>query len=118
QGQWIPVLSVIAAVTMIVGTVVGVVQTNVKRMLAYSGIAHAGYLLLGIVAANRDGKASILFYLLTYAVTNLGALGLVALLGTSQRQHDELRDFSGLWQSRPGLAALMTTFLLSLGGLP
>jgi NADH-quinone oxidoreductase subunit N len=118
QGQWIPVLSVMAGVTMIVGTVVGVVQTNIKRMLAYSSIAHAGYLLLGIVSANRDGKASILFYLLAYAVTNIGALGIVALLGTAQNQHDELRDFAGLWRSRPGLAALMTVFLLSLGGIP
>jgi NADH-quinone oxidoreductase subunit N len=118
QAHWIPVLSVMAGATMILGTVVGVVQTNVKRMLAYSSIAHAGYLLLGIVAANSAGKAAILFYLLAYAVTNLGALGLVALLGTSQHQHDELRDFSGLWQSRPGLAGLMTIFLLSLGGLP
>jgi len=118
QGQWIPVLSVIAAVTMIVGTVVGVVQTNVKRMLAYSSIAHAGYLLLGIVSANSAGKAAILFYLLAYAVTNIGALGIVALLGTAQHQHDELRDFAGLWRSRPALAGLMTVFLLSLGGIP
>ncbi len=118
QAQWIPVLSAIAVVTMIVGTVVGVVQTNVKRMLAYSSIAHAGYILLGIISANRDGKASILFYLLAYAVTNIGALGIVALLGTQQNQHDELRDFAGLWRSRPGLAALMTIFLLSLGGIP
>ena len=69
---------------MIVGTVVGVVQTNVKRMLAYSSIAHGGYMLLGIVAANSAGKAAILFYLLGYAVTNIGALGIVALLGTAQ----------------------------------
>ena len=74
------VLSVVAGITMIFGTVVGVVQTNVKRMLAYSSIAHAGYILLGIVSANRDGKAAILFYLLAYAVTNIGALGIVALL--------------------------------------
>jgi NADH-quinone oxidoreductase subunit N len=87
-------------------------------MLAYSSIAHAGYLLLGIVSANRDGKAAILFYLLAYAVTNIGALGIVALLGTGRHQHDELRDFSGLWQSRPGLTGLMTVFLLSLGGIP
>ena len=86
QAQWIPVLSVIAALTMIVGTVVGVVQTNIKRMLAYSSIAHAGYLLLGIVAANSAGKAAILFYLLAYAVTNLGALGIVALLGTPRER--------------------------------
>ena len=118
QAQWIPVLSVIAAITMIVGTVVGVVQSNVKRMLAYSSIAHAGYLLLGIVAASSTGKAAVLFYLLAYAVTNLGALGIVALLGTGNREHDELRDFAGLWRSRPALAGLMTVFLLSLGGLP
>ena len=87
-------------------------------MLAYSSIAHAGYLLLGIVSANSAGKAAILFYLLTYAVTNIGALGIVALLGTAQNQHDQLRDFAGLWRSRPGLRALMTIFLLSLGGFP
>ena len=118
QGQWVPVLSVIAALTMIVGTVVGVVQTNIKRMLAYSSIAHAGYLMLGIIATNDTGKAAILFYLLAYAVTNLGALGIVAILGTPREEHDELRDFAGLWQSRPALAALMTVFLLSLGGFP
>ena len=108
----------IAVVTMVLGTVVGVVQTNVKRMLAYSSVAHAGYLLLGIIAANSTGKAAVLFYLMTYAVSNLGALGIVALLSTAENQHDELRDFAGLWKSRPGLAALMTVFLLSLGGFP
>jgi NADH-quinone oxidoreductase subunit N len=118
KDQWIPLLSVVAAATMILGTVVGVVQSNVKRMLAYSSIAHAGYLLLGIIATNETGKAAVLFYLLAYAVTNLGALGIVALLGTPQDQHDELRDFAGLWRSRPGLAGLMTVFLLSLGGFP
>ena len=118
QSQWIPVLSVIAAATMILGSVVGVVQTNVKRMLAYSSIAHAGYLMLGIIAANSTGKSAVLFYLLTYAVSNLGALGIVALLSSAENQHDELRDFAGLWRSRPGLAGLMTVFLLSLGGFP
>ena len=118
QAQWIPVLSAIAVATMILGTVVGVVQTNIKRMLAYSSIAHAGYLMLGIIAANSTGKAAVLFYLLTYAVSNLGAMGIVALLGSAQHQHDQLRDFAGLYKSRPGLAALMTIFLLSLGGFP
>jgi NADH-quinone oxidoreductase subunit N len=118
QAHWIPVLSAIAAATMIAGTVIGVVQTNIKRMLAYSSIAHAGYLLLGIISANATGKAAILFYLLAYAVTNLGALGIVAILGTPQNEHDQLRDFAGLWNSRPALAGLMTIFLLSLGGFP
>jgi NADH-quinone oxidoreductase subunit N len=103
---------------MILGTVVGVVQTNIKRMLAYSSIAHAGYLLLGIIAANSAGKTAILFYLLVYAVSNLGALGIVALLGTPENEHDQLRDFAGLKESRPALAALMLIFLLSLGGIP
>jgi NADH-quinone oxidoreductase subunit N len=118
QSHWVPILSVISALTMIVGTVVGVLQSNIKRMLAYSSIAHAGYLMLGIVAANSSGKAAVLFYLLAYAVANLGALGIVALLGTAEHPHDELRDFAGLWQTRPGLAGLMTVFLLSLGGFP
>ena len=118
QGQWIPVLSVIAALTMVVGTVLGVVQTNLKRMLAYSSIAHAGYLLLGIIAASTAGRAALLFYLLAYAVTNLGALGIIALLGTPENEHDELRDFAGLYHTRPGLSALLAIFLLSLGGFP
>ena len=118
QTEWIPVLSAVAAATMILGTVVGVVQTNIKRMLAYSSIAHAGYLLLGIISTTATGKAAVLFYLASYAVTNLGALGIVALLGTPQHEHDELRDFAGLWRSRPALAGIMTIFLLSLGGFP
>jgi NADH-quinone oxidoreductase subunit N len=118
QAEWLPILSVIAGLTMIVGTVLGVVQTNIKRMLAYSSIAHAGYLLLGIVAANSAGKAAILFYLLIYAFTNLGALGIVSLLASPDSEHAELRDFAGLAKARPGIAALMTVFLLSLGGFP
>jgi NADH-quinone oxidoreductase subunit N len=118
RGDWTPVLWAVAMVTMVVGTVVGVAQSNVKRMLAYSSIAHAGYLLVGLVAANDVGKAAILFYLLVYAVTNLGAFGVIALLSTADRPHDELRDFTGLWYSKPVIAGLMTVFLLSLGGLP
>ena len=118
ESQWIPTLSAISALTMIVGSVLGLLQNNIKRMLAYSSIAHAGYMLLGIVAANSTGKAAVLFYLLAYAVANLGALGIVALLGTAEHPHDQLRDFAGLSRTHPGLAALMTVFLLSLGGFP
>jgi NADH-quinone oxidoreductase subunit N len=118
RADWIPILWGVAMLTMIVGTFVGVAQTNLKRMLAYSSIAHAGYLLVGLIAANEVGKAAILFYLLAYAVTNLGAFGIIALLSTPDRPHEDLRDFTGLWYSRPALAGLMTVFLLSLGGLP
>jgi NADH-quinone oxidoreductase subunit N len=118
QAQWAPMLSAIAVATMVLGAVMGVLQNNIKRMLAYSSVAHAGYLLLGIIAANSAGKSAVLFYLLTYAVANLGALGIVSLLGTASQPHDQLRDFGGLWKTRPALAGLMTVFLLSLGGFP
>ena len=116
--DWAPVIWILAAATMILGTVVGVAQSNLKRMLAYSSIAHGGYLLVGLVAANDVGKAAILFYLLAYAVTNLAAFGVIAMLGSRDRANDELHDYAGLWHSHPALAALMTVCLLSLGGIP
>jgi len=116
--EWAPVLWAIAAATMILGTVVGVAQTSLKRMLAYSSIAHGGYILAGLVAGNDVGKAAILFYLAAYALTNLGAFGVIALLGTRERANDDLRDYAGLFHSHPTLAVLMTFFLLSLGGFP
>ena len=118
HGQWWIVVWTIAAATMIVGTVVGVAQGNIKRMLAYSSIAHAGYLLVALVSANDVAKGAVLFYLLAYAVTNVGAFGVVALVDAVDRPNDEIRDFAGLWNEHPGLAALMTIFLLSLGGFP
>lgn len=118
HGDWTQVLWIIAAATMIVGTVVGVVQSSVKRMLAYSSIAHGGYLLVALVSANDVAKSAILFYLLTYAVTNLGAFGVIGLLETSDRPNDQVRDYAGLWNDQPTLALMMTLFLLSLGGFP
>jgi NADH-quinone oxidoreductase subunit N len=117
-SDWAPVVWAIAAATMVIGTVVGVAQTSLKRMLAYSSIAHGGYLLLGIIAGSDVGKAAILYYLAAYALTNLGAFGIIALLGSRDRANDDLRDYAGLWNSHPALAALMTFFLLSLGGFP
>ncbi|HMD34696.1 MAG TPA: NADH-quinone oxidoreductase subunit N, partial [Vicinamibacterales bacterium] len=117
HDEWAPVLWVVAAATMIVGTVVGVAQSSVKRMLAYSSIAHGGYLLLALLSGDT-GRGAILFYLLAYAVTNLGAFGVIAVLETGDRPNDRVSDYAGLWSSRPALAALMTVFLLSLGGFP
>jgi NADH-quinone oxidoreductase subunit N len=117
-ATWAPMLWMLAAVTMVVGTVVGVAQTNVKRLLAYSSIAHAGYLLVALVAANDVGKGAILFYLLVYAVTNVGAFGVIGMMETADRPNDRIQDFAGLWHTRPRLAGLMTIFLLSLGGFP
>ncbi len=118
SAQWAPLLGASAIATMVVGTVVGVAQTSVKRMLAYSSIAHGGYLLVGLVAGNDVGKAAILYSLAAYALTNLGAFGVIALLGSRERANDDLRDYAGLWYSHPALATLMTIFLLSLGGFP
>jgi NADH-quinone oxidoreductase subunit N len=118
RPEWTTLVAGIAIVTMVVGTVVGVVQSNAKRMLAYSSIAHAGYLLVGLVAASNTGKAAILFYLAVYAVANLGAFGVIAGIATRERPNGELADFTGLWYARPALAALMAVFLLSLGGFP
>jgi NADH-quinone oxidoreductase subunit N len=127
RADWGAVLWVVAAATMVLGTVVGVVQANVKRMLAYSSIAHGGYLLVALLSANDLGKGAVLFYLLTYAVTNLGAFGVIGLLEAADRTdrsagtvvaNDQVRDYAGLWYSHPVLAGLMTVFLLSLGGFP
>ncbi len=118
RGNWSEVIWILAAATMILGTVVGVVQSNVKRMLAYSSIGHGGYLLVALVSGNDFGKGAVLFYLLTYAITNIGAFGVIALIETTDRKNDQVSDYAGLWSERPVLAALMTIFLLSLGGFP
>ncbi|MBI3490823.1 MAG: NADH-quinone oxidoreductase subunit N [Acidobacteria bacterium] len=128
RADWGAILWVVAAATMVLGTVVGVVQSSVKRMLAYSSIAHGGYLLVALLAANDLGKGAVLFYLLAYAVTNLGAFGVIGLLESSARQspatshqppqNDQVRDYAGLGHTHPVLAGLMTVFLLSLGGFP
>jgi NADH-quinone oxidoreductase subunit N len=95
-----------------------VTQSSVKRMLAYSSIGHGGYLLVALVSANDYGKGAVLFYLLTYAITNLGAFGVIGLLEDYDRPNDKVADYAGLWHDHPALAALMTMFMLSLGGFP
>jgi NADH-quinone oxidoreductase subunit N len=118
RGEWSLIVWTIAAATMILGTVVGVAQSSVKRMLAYSSIAHGGYLLVALLSANDLGKGAVLFYLLSYAVSNVGAFGVVGVLEGIGRPADRIRDYAGLWNERPALALLMTIFLLSLGGFP
>jgi NADH-quinone oxidoreductase subunit N len=118
RGSWSEVIWILAAATMIVGTVGGVTQSSVKRMLAYSSIGHGGYLLVALVSGNDYGKGAVLFYLLTYAITNIGAFGIIALLDNADRPNDQVKDYAGLWNDHPVLAGLMTVFLLSLGGFP
>ncbi len=117
-SQWRPLVAVLAIVTMIVGNLAALAQSNLKRMLAYSSIAHAGYLLSAFVAAPRVAGEAMLFYLVAYAAVNLGAFGTIAALTRDGREPLALRDVAGLAQRRPALAAALAVFLVSLTGIP
>ncbi len=118
QGRWITIIWMIAALTMILGNVMAVAQTNIKRMLAYSSIAHAGYIAVAFASGSRNGISAALFYMLAYSVTNLGAFAVVSILSRSEDRMTKISDYAGLASKRPGLAALLTLFLLSLAGIP
>lgn len=118
EGRWTDVMWVIAALTMIIGNVVAVVQPNIKRMLAYSSIAHAGYIAVAFTANTSRGGSAALFYLLAYAGMNLGAFAIVTVMGRAEDGKVKLDDFAGLASRRPVLAALLSLFLLSLAGVP
>jgi NADH-quinone oxidoreductase subunit N len=108
----------LAALTMIVGNVMAVIQDNVKRMLAYSSVAHAGYLLIGLATATAESYGAVAFYLLAYVFMNVGAFAVVSALAEAGRECDRIQEFAGLGRERPGMAALMTLFMLSLAGIP
>ena len=114
---WSPVLAALAALSIVIGNLVALVQTNVRRLLAYSAVAHAGYTLLGLVAGGRDGFSATLFYTTVYAFTLVGAFGVVALV-RRETGGDDLSNFSALWSRSPLIAGCMAIFLLSLAGLP
>ncbi len=116
--QWQIVLAVLAALTMIIGNVVAVAQSNIKRMLAYSSIAHAGFILVGLVAANDTGIRGFLYYLLAYGLTNLGAFAVVIALENAGEERFELQDLNGIGWRQPLLGAAMAVFMLSLAGVP
>jgi NADH-quinone oxidoreductase subunit N len=102
---------------MTLGNILALAQSNIKRMLAYSSIAHAGYALIGVVAVSTLGAASVVFYLVAYAVTNLAAFGVVVLFARTAGS-DEIDDYAGLSRRSPGLALAMLIALLSLAGMP
>src|SRR5437660_846963 len=114
---WSPVLATLAALSIVIGNLVALVQMNVRRLLAYSAVAHAGYTLLGLVAGGRDGFSATLFYTTVYAFTLVGAFGVVALV-RRETGGDDLQHFGGLASRSPILAGCMSIFMLSLAGLP
>lgn len=115
--DWGNTMAVLAAVTMIVGNIVAIRQTNIKRMLAYSSIAQAGYILTGVVAASNLGVSSVSFYIFTYLFANMGAFAIVAVIA-DRTGSEQIADLAGFSKSSPVLAALMAVFMLSLAGIP
>jgi NADH-quinone oxidoreductase subunit N len=114
---WVPVISAMAAITIIAGNLMAIPQQNVKRLLAYSGVAHIGYMLMGIAAMSANGAGMVLFYLVAYLFGNMGAFLVVQAVGASEGS-DRLDSYRGLAQRSPVLALSMLLFLLSLGGIP
>jgi NADH-quinone oxidoreductase subunit N len=117
-AEWVPVLGVVAMLTMTVGNVTALLQNNLKRMLAYSSIAHAGYVLVAVAAGGPDGASAALFYLAVYSVMNLGAFGVLTILGRGAQERVLMADVRGLGFRRPLVGLALAVFMISLGGIP
>ncbi|HZR21233.1 MAG TPA: NADH-quinone oxidoreductase subunit N [Verrucomicrobiae bacterium] len=114
---WVPLVAAIAGLSMVIGNFAALAQTSVRRLVAYSAVAHGGYMLLGVMAHNGPGLASLVYYVITYAITTLGAFGVIAIV-QQQTGGDKLTDFAALSRRSPGLALCMMVFILSLAGIP
>ena len=116
--EWQALLAFVAATSMIIGNLMAITQSSLKRLLAYSGVAQAGYVLIGVIAGGQSGLAAVLFYLFVYMFMNFGAFAVVTLLAGPDGDRDRLSDLNGLYQRNPLMAILMTVFMLSLAGFP
>ena len=114
---WVPIVATVAALSMLLGNMAAIVQTSLRRLLAYSAIAHAGYMLIGIVAHTQQSLASLLYYVITYALATIGAFGIVGVVENATGS-DQLANFNGFSKRSPILAACLLIFLLSLAGIP
>jgi NADH-quinone oxidoreductase subunit N len=112
------VLAILSAATMIIGNVIAISQQNLKRMLAYSSIAHAGYMLSGLAAGNQLGQTGIMYYLAVYTFMNVGSFGVLSVLEQQEDRNLTFEDYAGLAYKRPLVAALMSIFMFSLSGIP
>jgi NADH-quinone oxidoreductase subunit N len=115
---WQPVLGVIAGASMVIGAVIGITQTDMKRMLAYSSVAHAGFILLGVLAMSEQGASATMFYLLTYGMATIGAFAILTVVRRGDGEASHVSDWAGLAKRSPALAASMSLFLLSFAGIP
>ena len=116
--EWQLLLAFVSATSMVVGNLMAITQTSIKRLLAYSGIAQAGYILIGVIAGGKAGLAAVLFYLFVYMFMNFGAFAVVTLLSDADGDHDRIADLDGLHRRSWPMAVLMTIFMLSLAGFP
>jgi NADH-quinone oxidoreductase subunit N len=116
--EWQVLLAFVAATSMIVGNLMAIAQSSLKRLLAYSGIAQAGYVLIGVISGGQNGLAAVLFYLFVYMFMNFGAFAVVTMLAGPDGDRDRLSDLEGLYRRSPLMAILMTVFMLSLAGFP
>jgi NADH-quinone oxidoreductase subunit N len=118
QTQWVPIMVAVSVMTMTVGNIAAITQSNVKRMLAYSSISHAGYILIGFIAGNSTGLTAVGLYLLIYTFTNIGVWSVVVALRRKDIIGEHIDDMAGLFFKHPTAAVLMLIFLLSLAGIP
>jgi len=116
RSGWVPTIALVAAVSMVLGNLAAIVQGNVRRLLAYSAIAHAGYALLGVLSNDGQGIGSLVYYTITYGLATLGAFGVVAVVGP--RRGEALGAFAGLSRRAPLISMCMAVFMLSLAGIP
>jgi NADH-quinone oxidoreductase subunit N len=116
--DWRPIVWALAAVSIVVGSVLAIAQRDIKRMLAYSSISHAGFVFLGLTSVGQVGISAALYYLIAYSVTIVGAFGVVMLVSSRGERHTDLASYEGLARRNPALAGLLTLFLLSLTGIP
>ncbi len=118
RWDWEPMLWIIAILTMLVGSIVAITQTDIKRMLAYSSIAQAGFILVGVVSVSREGLAASMFYLIAYAFTTIGAFAIVSMVRDSSGEANHLSKWAGLGKKSPLVAGVFALFMLSLAGIP
>jgi len=118
KTDWEVLLTILAVLTMVVGAVLALVQTSLKRMLAYSSIGHAGYALIGVVVGDALGTFSVMYYMAIYAVMNMGAFGVMIMLRSAGLVGEEIDDYKGLAKTHPWAALFMLIFMFSLAGIP
>jgi len=118
QGEWQQILVLLAFLSLAVGNIVAIAQTNIKRMLAYSTISHVGFILLGVLAGNQDGYVAALFYAIVYVLMSLGGFGMVILMSRAGFEADRLDDFKGLNERSPWFAFMMLILMFSMAGVP